>query len=120
MSWPDERTRVSGGSSDENVVNWRLMYEHGFASAPADSESALGMVLLMLLNKNRTDEWEDCQKCAAIARDYSDLNVPKIAGLLGMSPMGVHQAADAGEPPWTLTHPEENRQVRLRREFEES
>ena len=99
-------------------MNWELMYEHGFASAPDDSESALGMVLLMLLDKTRTDEWEDRQKYAAIARDHSDLNVPEIAGLLGMSAMEVHQVAAVDGPPWTLTHPEENRQVRLRREIE--
>ncbi|WP_154021002.1 hypothetical protein [Haloarcula sp. CBA1127] len=99
-------------------MSWELTYERGFASAPDDSESALGMVLLMLLDTNRTDEWEDRRKCAAIARDHSDLNVPEIAGLLGMEPMGVHHASAVGEPPWTLTHPEENRRVRLRREIE--
>jgi hypothetical protein len=58
------------------------MYEHGFASASTDSESALRMVLLMLLNENRTGDWDDRQKCAAIARDYADLSVQEIAGLL--------------------------------------
>jgi hypothetical protein len=96
------------------------MYEHGFASAPTDSESALGMVLLMLVDENRTDEWDDSQKCAAIARDHSDLSVREIAGLLGMSVMEVHQTSAVDGPPWTLTHPEEERRVTLRRWTEES
>lgn len=115
MSSPDEQKCASDVEPSSTRVCWELSYEHGYAAAPDESQSALGMVVLMLLRDNRTDNWDDRDKFAAIVRDHADLKIPEIAGLLGMSPMEVHQVPSVDDPPWTLTHPEEERRIHLRR-----
>ncbi len=83
-------------------------------SSKGEPDSTLALALTLFLEKLETDDWSDRLKFAGIARDYTNLGIREVAGLLGVHPIAVREAPPASDPPWVLQHPNEHSTIRIR------
>jgi len=98
-------------------MEWQLVagdqVEARVSAAETDSPELLGDLISMWTRDRHLHDWEDKDKMAQVAVQYSDLDQVEIWAIFGTD---VEDLPSISSPPWLFSHPSKDGTITLRSE----
>jgi hypothetical protein len=95
-------------------MEWQLVagnqVEARVSAAETDSSELLGDLLSMWTRDRHLHDWEDRDRMAQVAVEYSDLDQVEIWAIFGIDP---GDPPSVSPPPWSFSHPSKDGTITL-------